>query len=225
MNNLLNPVFRQVAFKGTNKILYRCDTPGEFILSFEGEDNRLCIVRNRISQIIFELLTDCYVANHYIRSHGTKEQKVVALEMLPFTTNIYMSTTEALSKRLHCSANMKLRNYLIELTLKSPSHAVVSKDHIVSFDWLKQGEWEKIEQNSKRIMDIVYSFFKAFGCTVSALSLEFGRMYKDGAAQDILLADEMSLNNIQLSIDDMVGLSQTETSIEIAKRLGILKYE
>ncbi len=225
VNNLLNPVFRQIAFKGSNKTLYRADATGEFVLSFEGEDSKLCMIRNRISQIIFELLSDCGVANHYIKPHGMKEQKVVALEMLPFFVNVVGSTTDAVAKRLMCAPGMKLKNYLVELILKQNDNPVVSKEHIVSFDWIKAGEWEKIELSARRSMDIIYSFFKAFGFTVSAVCLEFGRMYKDGLAHDILLADEMSLQNIQLSIDDMVGMTEIDTYVEVAKRLGILKYE
>ena len=225
MNNLLNPVFRQVAFKGNSKTLYRADANGEFVLAFEGEDNKLSMIRNRISQVIFELLSDCCVPNHYIRPHSVKEQKVVALEMLPFSVSMFISTNADIAQRLMCAQGMKLRSYLMELHLKQEGIPVVSKEHIASFGWLNSGEWGKIELSSRRVVDIVYSFFKAFGCTVASISLEFGRMYKEGAVHDILLADEMSLKNIELTIDDMVDLTTEQVYIEVAKRLGILKYE
>ena len=226
MSNLLNPVFRQIAFKGKNKTLYKSDVVGELVLSFEGEDN-FAIVRNRISQRLFQLLSECCVPNHFIKSYGTKEQKIIALEMLPFVVNGYFETTPYMASRLYCPQGIKLKNYLLELQLKNheTEHAIISKEHLINFEWVKEFEWEKIQSTFRRVMDIIYSFFKAFGCTVSTISMEFGRSYKDGLPCDILLADELNLKNIKMIVDDMIDLNEFELKNEVAKRLGILKYE
>lgn len=227
MGNLLNPVFRQIASKGNNKTLYKSDALGELLLFFEGED-KFAIVRNRISQRLFELLAECCIPNHFLKSHGTREQKVVALEMLPFIVNGYFETTASMASRLNCSQGIKLKSYLLELEMKrhgEEEHPIIAKEHVLNFAWLSELEWEKLENNFRRVMDIIYGFFKAFGCTVSMLSLEFGRLYKDGAPFDIMLADELSLNKIKIIVDDMIDLTEQEVQIEVAKRLGILKRE
>lgn len=227
MSNLLNPVFRQVVFKGATKVLYKSDNHGEFILSYENVDNKFGIIRNKISQIVFELLGECGVSNHFIRSYGLKEQKVVALEMLPFLVNICATTTEDVATRLFCGQGMRLKNYLLEFKMKQQGkeYPIISQEHIINFEWMNAQQLEKVKIYSNRAMDIVYSFFKAFGCIVSAIQLEFGRSYKDGQFHDVLLADEMSPKNIKLTVDDMIDLNEDEIYMEVAKRLGILKYE
>lgn len=227
MSNVLNPAFRQVVFKGNNKTLYRSENDGEFVIAFEEENNNFAIIRNKTSQILFELLSDCGVSNHFVKSNGLKEQKVTALEMLPFVTTVYTSTTDDMAKRLDCGKGMKLKNYLLELKMKQSGreYPIISKDHVLSFDWISESELEKLSASANRVMDILYSFFKAFGCTISAIDLEFGRSYSNGIAKDIVLADELSVRNIKMLVDDMLLLQGHDLVIEIAKRLGILKYE
>ncbi len=227
MSNLLSPIFRQTAYKGENKILYKSDSIGQFILSFDNADAKICMIRNKISQVIFELLSECGIPNHFLKAHGLKEQTVIALEMMPFVVNIHTSTNADIANRLYCQEGMKLKNYLIEfrMKVKDKVYPVISKEHVVNFEWVNQVEAEKIVNMATRIMDVLYGFFRAYDCTVSSISLEFGRMYKDGVAQDILLADEMSPKNISFIPNDMLEVSNEDLYVELAKRFGILKYE
>ena len=225
MSNVINPVFRQTAIKGRSKTFFKSDNLGQFILLFDAEDPKISLIRNRISQIVFELLTDCFIPNHFIKNHGLKEQVVSALEMLPFAINIHAFTDAAMATRLHCATGMRLKNYLIEIALKDESNTLLSSEHVVGFEWLTKQECELVFNYSRRIMDIIYSFFKAFGIIVTSCKLEYGRGYVEGQMYDILLADEMSPKNISFMIPDMIEEDEKSLYIEIAKRLGIFKYE
>lgn len=229
--------------KGGNKILYKSEGTGEFILSFDDEDAKLCAISNKISQIIFELLTEAGVPNHFLKAHGQKEQVIVALEMLPFICNIHTATTGDMANRLSCASGMKLKKNLLELKLKRPNvsglrdhvnasksdrkreGSIISSEHVLNFEWVTKDEWQKIHTISLRIMDVLYGFFRALDCTINSIALEFGRMYKNGTVHDILLADEMTPRNISFSINDMLEIEPKEMYIELAKRLGVLKYE
>lgn len=227
MSNLVNPAFRQVAFKGENKVLYKADGTGEFVLSFDSDNSKISIIRSRFSQIVFDLLTECAIPNHFLRAHGQKEQIVTALEMLPFIVNVHTSTNQDMSNRLYCAEGIKLRSSLLELKMRvqGKDYPVISKEHAINFGWITEDDWQKIITSAYRTMDVLYGFFRAYDATITSISLEFGRRYKDGVAQGILLADEMSPKNISLIINDMIGVEEEEIYFEMAKRLGILKYE
>lgn len=227
MNNLLNPVFRQVALRGRNKILYKGEQVGDFVLAFDDEDPQMSMIRNKISNMIFELLSECGVQNHFIKPHGIKEQTVVALEMLPFMVEMHSHTNADLAKRFHCQEGVRFKNYLMEIKIKDAKqeYSLISQDHIINFEWVNNVESAKIVAVAHRVMDILYGFFRAYDCTLNSVRLEFGRRYVDGVAKDILIADEMSPKNLQFTFNDVCDLNENDLYIEMAKRLGILKYE
>jgi len=227
VNNLLNPVFRQIALKGRTKVLYKGDEVGQFVLAFEDENMQASIIRNKISHLIFELLGECGVSNHFIRQNGPKEQVVTALETLPFVVDIFTQTDADLAKRFHCQEGLKFKSYLAEVRVKDSSkeYSLISKEHLLNFEWISLEESSKIFSVSHRVMDILYGFFRAYDCTVQSVRLEFGRSYKDGVATGVLLADEMSPKNINFVFNDTLDVSGEDLYFEVAKRLGILKCE
>lgn len=226
VTNLINPAFRQVAIKGNNKILYKTEEKGVFTMSFEEDDEDIAILRSKITQLLFSLLSDCSISNHFISIAGLKELKVRALEPLPFIFKVYSFTNEELSKRLFCSSNIKLKKYLNEIHMKNtPSESLISKDHVLTFGWLTLQEMEKMTLIANRVMDIFYGFFKAIGITITALNLEFGKVYESGKISDILIIDELSPKTMNFYIEGKLKASVQEACIEFSKRLGILKYD
>jgi len=224
--NLIDPSFRQVAIKGKNKTLYATEEKGVFTLSFEEENEDIAILRSKISHQLFSVIKDCSIANHFVSVSGIKEMNVRALEVLPFVTNIYSFTNNVLSKRLFCASNMKLKNYLIELHMKNtPNETLISQEHVLSFGWLTEQEMQKLNDVTKRVMDIFYGHFKALGITITSISLEFGKFYDSGKVLDVLVCDELSPKNISFHIDDKLKCSYEEACVEFATRMGILSND
>jgi phosphoribosylaminoimidazole-succinocarboxamide synthase len=217
MDNVLMPSFRQIAINGKNKTLFRGNNMGEFILMYQDPS---AIVRNKMSQIVFNLLTDCFIPNHFIKEYGPKEQTVIALEMMPFIVGVHAFTNDQMARRLQCASGVRLRNYIVEISLKDSPDVVISPDHVMGFEWIKQNEWNVIYDLSKRIMDILYGFFSALDVVVASVRLEFGRRYQGGSLIDIYLGDEMSWRNISFIIPDLLD---ADPMMEIARRMNVIR--
>lgn len=227
IDNLVTPAFRQVAIKGINKVFYKSDEIGKFNLSFVDEDNKIAFIRNRVCTILWNLLSEANIANHFVKSTGPNEQMVHSLEMLPFFVEGYLLTDEKLSKRLGCSQGIKLKNHLIEVFLKNKenSNPIIGRDHLINFEWVNEKEWDQILNDTKRILDVFQGFFKAFGVSLVSVKVEFGRLYQNGNFLKLMAGDEMSLKNIQVSFDDMLDVGEEDTMLELAKRFDVLKND
>lgn len=227
MENILTPNFRQIAIKGKNKTFFRADALGEFVMFFEG-DMLQTTLRNKVSQIIYELLNDYSISHHFVRANGQKEQVVSALEMIPFVLNISAYTTQSIVQQLRCSSGMRLKTYLIEMNLKNFDMAFVSAEHVIAFEWITRQDWEFINETARRVMDIISAYFKAYDATVTNIKLEFGRSYKNGKVQGMVIGDELNFRNIEFFINNAPSLNPSDIlqkeqlHREMAIRFGIL---
>lgn len=226
-DNLVSPIFRQSVISGNNKNLYKGSEKGIFILSFLDNSEKISHIRNRISAVIWDLLTHIGVNNHFLRISGPREQIVSSLEMLPFFLEVHNITNQEFSDRIGCSAGIKLPKGLVEIRFKAPEKGdpIISREHISSFGLLKDGEWDELSSATIRVNDILQGFFKALGITLVSMRLDFGRLYRNGEKISMCLGDEMSPKNLSLSIDDMLDLDSDILYFEVAKRFGILRDE
>ncbi len=218
MDNIINPFFKKLAIKGKNKNFHKV-SDYEFDMIFESEENQISFIRAAMSKIIFELLSDCFVPNHFIKVSGIKEHTIKPLEMVPFIFSIHSFTNQDLANRLGCASEIKLKKYLIEHYLKNDSKPnLVSSEHILVFQILTQEELQYLNTLCIKIMDIIYSFFKAFNLIVTSINLEFGRNYNYEKNESFFLGDELS----PFTINFFLSEDKKSQCFEVAKRLGII---
>ena len=109
---------------------------------------------------------------------------------------------------------------------------VISREHILTFNWLNLIQLDLIDENLKRLNDFLLGLFRGVGIRLIDFKVEFGFTHESGKNQ-IILADEISpdtcrlwdsLTDKKLDKDrfrkDLGDLIPAYT--EVAKRLGIL---
>lgn len=226
-DDLVMPVFRQSIIEGKNKILYKGAEIGNLILSFKDSSDKICVLRNKISSILWSLISDSGIKNHFVRQISIKEQVVNVVETFPFIMEIHSVTSAEFASRLGCSSGMNLKKGVTECKYKTSTktYPLISRDHVLAFDWLTAQEWEEMMDSVKRANDILQGFFKALGMTIFSINMEFGKLYKDGGSFGISMCDELSPRTINFSIDDMLDATGDILYIECAKRFGILRED
>ena len=192
------------------------------------------VLNNRISEHILSNLTEIGIKNHLVKRLNMREQLVKLVEIIPIEFIVRNVATGSLTKRLGIEDGTVLERPLIEYCLKDDKlgDPNVSREHILTFNWLNIIQLDLIDENLKRLNDFLLGMFRGVGIKLIDFKVEFGFTYESGKNQ-IVLADEISpdtcrlwdsLTDKKLDKDrfrnDLGDLIPAYT--EVAKRLGIL---
>ena len=126
-----------------------------------------------------------------------REQLVKSVEIIPIEFVVRNVATGSLTKRLGIEEGTVLDYPLIEYCLKNDDlgDPFVSREHILSFNWMNIMEIELINDQCKRINDFLQGMFRGVGIKLVDFKLEFGRSGQDN---EIILADEISPDTCRL---------------------------
>ncbi|MGH1352167.1 MAG: phosphoribosylaminoimidazolesuccinocarboxamide synthase [Methyloligellaceae bacterium] len=236
---------RRRVYEGKAKILYEGPEPGTLIQHFKDDatafNNRKHeriegkgVLNNRISEFIFQKLTDVGVPNHFIKRLNMREQLIREVEIIPLEVVVRNVAAGSLSKRLGIEEGTQLPRSILEFYYKSDEHddPMVTEEHITAFGWANPQEIDEIMAMALRINDFLSGLFIGIGIRLVDFKIEFGRHIENEMVR-VLLADEISPDSCRLwDIDsndkldkdrfrkDMGGL--VEAYQEVARRLGIL---
>ena len=190
------------------------------------------ILNNRISEYILSNLNEVGIKNHLIKRINMREQLVKSVEIIPIEFVVRNIATGSLTKRLGIEEGTVLDYPLIEYCLKNDDlgDPLVSREHILSFNWMNIMELELINDQCKRINDFLQGMFRGVGIKLVDFKLEFGRSGQDN---EIILADEISPDTCRLwdsrtekKLDKDIFRKDLGNLIEgyqeVAKRLDIL---
>ena len=192
------------------------------------------VLNNRISEHILSNLTEIGIKNHLVKRLNMREQLVKLVDIIPIEFIVRNVATGSLTKRLGIEDGTVLERPLIEYCLKADElgDPNVSREHILTFNWLNIIQLDLIDENLKRLNDFLLGMFRGVGIKLIDFKVEFGFTYESGKNQ-IVLADEISpdtcrlwdsLTDKKLDKDrfrnDLGDLIPAYT--EVAKRLGIL---
>ena len=192
------------------------------------------VLNNRISEHILSNLTEIGIKNHLLKRLNMREQLVKLVEIIPIEFIVRNVATGSLTKRLGIEDGTVLERPLIEYCLKDDKlgDPNVSREHILTFNWLNIIQLDLIDENLKRLNDFLLGMFRGVGIKLIDFKVEFGFTHESGKNQ-IVLADEISpdtcrlwdsLTDKKLDKDrfrnDLGDLIPAYT--EVAKRLGIL---
>ena len=190
------------------------------------------ILNNRISEYILSNLSQIGIKNHLVKRINMREQLVKIVEIIPIEFIVRNITAGSLTERLGIEEGTVLENPLIEYCLKNDDlgDPLVSREHILSFNWMNIMELELINDQCKRINDFLQGMFRGVGIKLVDFKLEFGRSGQDN---EIILADEISPDTCRLwdsrtekKLDKDIFRKDLGNLIEgyqeVAKRLDIL---
>ena len=88
---------------------------------------------------------------------------------------IHSVTSAEFASRLGCSSGMNLKKGVTECKYKTSTktYPLISRDHVLAFDWLTAQEWEEMMDSVKRANDILQGFFKALGMTIFSINSQY----------------------------------------------------
>ena len=191
-------------------------------------------LNNRISEHILSNLSEIGIKNHLVKRLNMREQLVKLVDIIPIEFVVRNIATGSLTKRLGIEDGTILEKPLIEYYLKDDklSDPLISREHILAFNWLNLIQLDWIEENLSRLNDFLLGMFRGVGIKLVDFKVEFGFTHESNKTQ-IVLADEISPDTCRLwdiitdkKLDkdrfrkNLGGLIPAYT--EVAKRLGIL---
>ena len=192
------------------------------------------ILNNRISEHILTSLNQVGIRNHLVKRLNMREQLIKLVEIIPIEFIVRNIATGSLTSRLGIEDGTVLEYPLIEYCLKNDElgDPVISREHILAFNWMNVFELDLINQELKRINDFLQGMFRGVGIKLVDFKVEFGR-YEENGTQQIILADEISPDTCRLwDISSEKKLDKDrfrkdlgnliEAYQEVARRLDIL---
>ena len=192
------------------------------------------VLNNRISEHILSNLSQIGIKNHLVKRLNMREQLVKFVEIIPIEFIVRNIATGSLTKRLGIEDGTILERPLIEYCLKDDKlgDPNISREHILTFNWLNNDQLNSIDENLKRLNDFLLGLFRGVGIKLVDFKVEFGFTHESNK-NEIILADEISPDTCRLwdtitekKLDkdrfrkDLGDLIPAYT--EVAKRLGIL---
>ena len=192
------------------------------------------VLNNRISEHILSNLSQIGIKNHLVKRLNMREQLVKLVDIIPIEFIVRNIATGSLTKRLGIEDGTILERPLIEYCLKDDElgDPNISREHILTFNWLNNKQLDLIDENLKRLNDFLLGLFRGVGIKLVDFKVEFGLTHESNK-DEIILADEISPDTCRLwdsitekKLDkdrfrkDLGDLIPAYT--EVAKRLGIL---
>ena len=230
-------------YEGKAKIIYSTKDKNHVIQHFKDDTTAFNnqkksilegkgILNNRISEHILSNLSQIGIKNHFVKRLNMREQLVKHVNIIPIEFIVRNIATGSLTKRLGIEDGAVLDKPLLEYCLKNDKlgDPLISREHILTFNWLNVIELDLINEQCRRINDFLMGIFRAVGIKLVDLKIEFG---KTKSENNIILADEISPDTCRLW--DVVTEKKLdkdrfrndlgnviEAYQEIAKRLGII---
>ena len=236
---------RKKIYEGKAKILYETSDKNILIQHFKDDAtayNNLKkakvegkgVLNNRISEYILSNLSEVGIKNHLIKRINMREQLVKLVDIIPIEFIVRNIATGSLTKRLGIEEGTVLERPLIEYCLKDDKlgDPIISREHILSFNWLNVMQLDWINENLSRLNDFLLGMFRGVGIKLVDFKVEFGFAHESEKTQ-IVLADEISPDTCRLwdsitekKLDkdrfrkDLGNI--IEGYREVARRLGIM---
>ena len=190
------------------------------------------ILNNRISEHILTYLGQVGIKNHLIKRINMREQLIKYVNIIPIEFIVRNIATGSLTKRLGIEEGTTLEKPLLEYCFKNDKlgDPLISREHIITFNWLNLMELEWINEQCRRINDLLQGMFRGVGIKLVDFKIEFGKTKDENK---IILADEISPDTCRLwdintekkldkdrfrkNLGNLIGAYQ-----DVARRLGIL---
>ena len=160
-------------YEGKAKILYAAPEKGTAIQHFKNNASAFNnqkksviegkgILNNRISEHILNNLGQIGVKNHLVKRLNMREQLVHHVKIIPIEFIVRNIATGSLTKRLGIEDGSVLERPLIEYCLKNDDlgDPIVSREHILTFNWLNIAELDWISEELRRINDFLQGMFR-----------------------------------------------------------------
>ena len=237
---------RRQLYEGKAKVIFEGPEPGTLVAYFKDDATAFNnqkkgtitgkgVLNNRISEFLMLKLQDLGIPTHFVRRINMREQLIREVEIIPVEVIIRNVAAGSMAKRLGIPEGTPLPRSIVEYCYKSDElgDPLISEEHITAFGWASPQDIDDFLAMSLRVNDFLSGIFVGIGIKLVDFKLEFGRVYDENGDVRIILADELSPDNMRLW-DLQTGekmdkdrfrrdLGNVEDAYrEVARRLGVL---
>ena len=181
--------------EGIFRVAYKDDATafnGEKMEVLEGKGR----LNNEISSLIFAMLHEKGVDNHFVERVSETEQLVRQVTIVPIEVVVRNIAAGSLVKRYGIERGKEMKPPLVEWYFKDDElgDPLMTDDHIRVMDLATREELAKMKVMALQVNAVLKPFFKEAKVDLIDFKLEFGKT----AEGDILLADEISPDTCRL---------------------------
>lgn len=193
-------------YEGKAKILYETENPDLVIQYFKDEATafnaqkrgiieRKGVYNNRISSVLFEVLTRQGIRTHFVEQLSDREMLVKRLEIIKIEVVVRNISAGSLSKRLGLEEGRRLGEPVLEFFYKDDSlgDPMINEDHVRLLDLATPQEVRAIRKRALLVNDHLRDFLDKRNLILVDFKLEFGRH-----RGELLLGDEITPDGCRL---------------------------
>ncbi|ARE86089.1 Phosphoribosylaminoimidazole-succinocarboxamide synthase [Clostridium formicaceticum] len=196
----------QMLYEGKAKKVYKTKNEDQYIVeykddatAFNGEKKGTIInkgiVNNQMAALIFAILKEQGVDNHYIETLSDREMLVKAVKILPVEVIVRNVAAGSMAKRLGMEEGKVLKAPVLEFCYKNDElgDPLINEDHVMALELATEEEIKRIKELTFKINEVLKKFFIEKDLKLIDFKLEFG-LYKG----QVILADEISPDTCRL---------------------------
>ena len=196
----------EMLYEGKAKKVYKTEVQDQLIVTykddataFNGEKKGSIAekgtINNQMSAILFQLLEEMGIENHFISLINEREMVVKSVSILPLEVIIRNVTAGSMAKRLGLEEGKVLKSPVLEFCYKNDElgDPLINDDHAIALDLATKEQIEYIKEQALKVNEILQQFFLTKGLKLIDFKLEFG-VYNG----KVILADEISPDTCRL---------------------------
>lgn len=199
---------KELIYEGKGKKLYKTDDENLIIAEFKDDltafnaqkkssENGKGSLNCQISSLIFELLNQKGINNHFVKQLDQNHMLCKAVKIISLEVVVRNVATGSLTKRLGVKDGTKLPFSLVEFYYKNDAlgDPIINDEHCKIMGILdNDNDIKYIKNIAREVNTILMDFFDARGVRLIDFKIEFGR----DSNNKIILADEISPDSCRL---------------------------
>lgn len=153
-------------------------------------------LNNEITSLLFSMLTQAGIENHFIERKSETEQIVKKVDIIPLEVVVRNITAGSMAKRLGIEEGLKLGQPIVEFYYKDDSlgDPLITEDHVQLLKLATPAEVDILKHVARKVNVVLSEFFEKKNLKLVDFKLEFGKT-EDSR---IILADEVSPDTCRL---------------------------
>lgn len=153
-------------------------------------------LNNEITSLLFSMLTEAGIENHFIERKSETEQLVKKVDIIPLEVVVRNITAGSMAKRLGIEEGITLQQPIVEFYYKDDSlgDPLITEDHVQLLKLATPAEVDILKHVARKVNTVLSEFFEKKNLRLVDFKLEFGKT-EDGR---IILADEVSPDTCRL---------------------------
>ncbi|MBC2850653.1 phosphoribosylaminoimidazolesuccinocarboxamide synthase [Cetobacterium sp. 8H] len=188
-------------YEGKAKKVYRTENPNEVIIYYKddatafnnlkkGQIHNKGILNAQITTIIFNYLKNNGVETHLIENLSDRAQLCKKVEIIPLEVIVRNTLAGSTAKLLKIEEGKILNSPIFEICYKKDElgDPMINDYHAIALDIATRKDLEEIYSQTKKINELLKSFFDQANIELVDFKIEFGKDVNG----NIILADEIS---------------------------------